>query len=189
MNLPRIVQFVSLFWLLSELVLIARTHRRHHSALRRDRGSRVLLWCVSGAGVAAGSAVRGIAVTRIGISEPWLLCGSLTLIAVGLVIRWTAILTLGSLFNTKVAIHQDHRLIRTGLYRLVRHPSYSGLLLVFLGLGFSFGNWLSVAVIVVPFFAVLLYRIQVEESSLVEALGQDYVEYSKTTKRLLPGIF
>ena len=101
--------------------------------------------------------------------EPWLLGISLLLLAGGLVIRWTAILTLGSFFNTRVAIHQDHRLIRTGLYRLVRHPSYSGLLLVFLGLGFSLGNWLSVAVIVVPFFAVLLYRIQVEESSLVEA--------------------
>ena len=121
--------------------------------------------------------------------EPWLLGISLLLLAGGLVIRWTAILTLGSFFNTRVAIHQDHRLIRTGLYRLVRHPSYSGLLLVFLGLGFSLGNWLSVAVIVVPFFAALLYRIQVEESSLVEALGQDYVEYCKTTRRLLPGIF
>jgi protein-S-isoprenylcysteine O-methyltransferase Ste14 len=189
MNLARIVQFVSLLWLLSELILIARSHRLHHSTLRRDRGSRVLLWCVSGAGVAAGTAVRGISATRIGISEPWLLGISLALIAAGLVIRWTAILTLGSLFNTRVAIHQDHRLVRTGLYRLVRHPSYSGLLLVFLGLGFSFGNWLSVAGIVIPFFAVLLYRIQVEESSLVEALGQDYVEYCKTTKRLLPGIF
>jgi protein-S-isoprenylcysteine O-methyltransferase Ste14 len=114
---------------------------------------------------------------------------SLAIMTAGLVIRWTAILTLGSFFNTRVAIHQDHRLIRTGLYRLVRHPSYSGLLLVFLGLGLSLGNWLSVAVVVIPFFAVLLYRIRVEESSLVEALGQDYVEYCKTTKRLLPGIF
>ena len=190
MNLARIVQLVSLLWLLSELVLIARTPRSHLSALRRDRGSRVLLWCVSGAGVAAGTAVsRFCATTRIGISEPWLLGISLFLLVGGLVIRWTAILTLGSFFNTSVAIHQDHRLIRTGLYRLVRHPSYSGLLLVFLGLGLSLGNWLSVAVVVIPFFAALLYRIRVEEFSLVEALGQDYVEYCKTTKRLLPGIF
>jgi protein-S-isoprenylcysteine O-methyltransferase Ste14 len=190
MTLARIVQLVSLLWLLSELVLITRTHRCDHGAMRRDRGSRVLLWCVSGAGVAAGTAVSHFcATTRIGISEPWLLGISLLLLAAGLVIRWTAILTLGSFFNTRVAIRQDHRLIRTGFYRRVRHPSYSGLLLVFLGLGLSLGNWLSVAVIVVPFFAALLYRIRVEEASLVEALGQDYVEYCKTTKRLLPGIF
>ena len=189
MNLARIVQLVSLGWLLSELVLIMRPHRTHGSAMRRDRGSRVLLWCVSGAGVAAGTAVRAVSTTRIGVSEPWLLGASLALLVGGLVIRWTAILTLGSFFNTRVAIHQDHRLVRTGLFRLVRHPSYSGLLLVFLGMGLSFGNWFSVAVIVVPFLAALLYRIHVEESSLVEALGQDYVEYCKATKRLLPGIF
>ena len=189
MNLARIVQFVSLLWLLSELVLIARTHLSQRTALRRDRGSRLLLWFVGGAGVAAGTAVRAVSATRIEIARPWLLGISLALIAAGLVIRWTAILTLGSFFNTSVAIHQNHRLVRTGLYRWVRHPSYSGLLTAFLGLGLSFGNWLSVAVMVVPFFAVLLYRIQVEESSLLEALGQDYAEYCKTTKRLLPGIF
>ena len=189
MMFARIVQLVSLVWLFSELVLIALSRRNRRSALHRDRGSRVLLWCVSGAGVAAGIAVRAVSTTRIGISEPWLPGISLSLLVAGLVIRWTAILTLGSLFNTRVAIHQDHRLIRTGLFRLVRHPSYSGLLLVFLGLGLSFGNWLSVVVIVIPFLAALLYRIQVEESSLIEALGQDYIEYCKATKHLLPGIF
>ena len=162
MNLARIVQLVSLVWLLSELILIVLTRRSRRSALRHDRGSRVLLWCVAGAGVAAGTAVRAVSTTRIGMSEPWLMGISLLLLAGGLAIRWTAILTLGSFFNTSVAIREDHRLIRTGLFRLVRHPSYSGLLLVFLGLGLSFGNWLSVAVIVVPFLAALLFRIQVE---------------------------
>lgn len=189
MNLARIVNLVSLVWLLSELVLMALTRRSRRGVLRRDRGSRILLWCVSGAGVAAGPAVCTVSATRIGMPEPWLLGVSLLLLAGGLVVRWTAILTLGSFFTTAVTIHQDHRVIRTGLYRLVRHPSYSGLLLVFLGLGLSYGNWLSLAVIVLPFLAALLYRIRVEESSLVEALGQDYVEYCKTTKRLLPGIF
>ena len=189
MNLARIVQFVSLVWLLSEFVLIVLTHRSSRGGLRRDRGSRVLLWCVSGAGVAAGTAVRAVPATSIGISEPWLLGISLLLLVGGLVIRWTAILTLGSFFNTSVAIRQDHRVVRAGLFRLVRHPSYSGLFLLFLGMALSFGNWLSLAAIVVPFLAALLYRIRVEESSLAEALGQDYVEYCKATKRLLPGIF
>ena len=121
--------------------------------------------------------------------EPWLLGVSLLLLVAGLAIRWTAILTLGRFFSTSVAIQQDHRLVRTGLFRLVRHPSYSGLLLLFLGMALSFGNWLSFAVIVLPFLAALLHRIRLEESSLVEALGQDYVEYCRSTKRLLPGIF
>lgn len=189
MNLVRIVQIVSLVWVLSEVVLIVSARWNRRSVLPRDRGSRTLLWCVIGAGIAAGTAVQTVSAASIRIPEPWLLGVSLLLLVAGLVIRWTAILTLGRFFNTSVAVHQDHRLVRTGLFRLVRHPSYSGLLLVFLGMALSFGNWLSFAVIVVPFLAALLYRIQVEESSLVEALGQDYIEYCKSTKRLLPGIF
>ena len=189
MNLARTVQIVTLVWVLSEVVLVVFTRRNRRGAWPRDRGSRTLLWCVIGAGIAAGTAVQAVTTARIRIPEPWLLGVSLSLLAGGLVIRWVAILTLGRFFSTSVAIHQDHRLVRTGLFRLVRHPSYTGLLLLFLGLGLTFGNWLSFAIIVVPFLAALLYRIQVEESSLVEALGPAYVEYCKSTKRLLPGIF
>lgn len=190
MNLARIVLIMNVLWALSEVVLIVFTCRNLRKASPRDRGSRILLWCVIGAGIAAGTVVQAVVSTaRIRIPEPWLLGVSLLLLVGGLVIRWTAILTLGRFFTTSVAIHQDHRLVRAGLFRLVRHPSYSGLLLLILGMGLSFGNWLSFAVIVVSFLAALLYRIQVEEAALVEALGQDYIEYCKTTKRLLPGIF
>ena len=189
MNLVRIVQIVSLVWVLSEVVLIVSARWNRRSAFPHDRGSRTLLWFVIGIVIAAGTASQSVSAASIRIPEPWLLGVSLLLLVGGLVIRWTAILTLGRFFSTSVAIQQDHRLVRTGLFRLVRHPSYSGLLLLFLGMGLSFGNWLSFAVIVVPFLAALLYRIQVEESSLIEALGQDYLEYCKETKRLLPGIF
>ena len=189
MNLARIVQIVNLVWLLSEVALIVFARRNLRGALPRDRGSRTLLWCVIGAGIAAGTAVQAVSVARMRIPEPWLLGVSLLLLVGGLVIRWTAILTLGRLFSTSVAIHRDHRLVQKGLFRLVRHPSYSGLLLLFLGMGLSFGNWLSFGVIVVPFLAALLYRILVEEASLLEALGEDYVEYCRSTRCLLPGIF
>jgi protein-S-isoprenylcysteine O-methyltransferase Ste14 len=189
MNLARIVQIVNLVWLLSEIVLIVFTRRNLRGALPRDRGSRTILWCVIGAGIAAGTALQAVSAARIRMPEPWLPVISLLFLMGGLIIRWTAILTLGRFFSTSVAIHQDQRVVRTGLFRLVRHPSYSGLLLLFLGMALSFGNWLSFAVIVVPFLAALLHRIKVEESSLVEALGQDYVEYRRSTKCLLPGIF
>ena len=189
MNLERIVQIVVLFWILSEVALIVFIRRNRASALPRDRGSRTVLWCVIGAGIAAGTAVRAVSAASIRMPETGLLGLSLLLLVGGLAIRWAAILTLGRFFSTSVAIQQDHRLVRTGLFRLVRHPSYSGLLVLYLGFGLSFGNWLSLAVIVIPFLAALLYRIQVEETSLVEALGQDYVDYRKSTKRLLPGIF
>ena len=189
MNLARIVQLVNLAWIFSELLLIAITRRHGRGAEYRDRGSRILLWGILGASAAAGTAGQALVAARIRLPEPWWLGACLLLMAGGLVIRWTAILTLGRFFTTHVAIHQDHRLVRTGLFRRVRHPSYTGLLLLVLGLALSFGNWLSFAVIVIPFLAALLYRIRVEEASLTEALGPDYIEYRKTTKCLVPGLY
>ena len=189
MNLARIVQIVNFVWLFSEVVLVAFTRRNLRSAQPRDRGSRTVLWCMIAMGIAAGTAAQFVSAARIRVPVPWLFGVALSFLVVGLIIRWTAILTLGRFFSTSVAIRQDHRLVQTGLYRLVRHPSYTGLLLLFLGMALSFGNWLSFIVIVIPFLAALLYRIQVEESSLAEALGQDYVAYCRSTKRLLPGIY
>jgi len=79
--------------------------------------------------------------------------------------------------------------IRSGIYRHVRHPSYSGLLLAFVGLGLAFGNWVSLAVMLGPIVAALLYRIHIEEIVLLEALGREYAEYCKATRRLVPGVY
>ncbi len=189
MSLVRIIQVVNIVWVLSEVILVVSARWNRRSALPRDRGSRTLLWGAIGAGLAAGTALQGVSFASLRLPQPWLLGFSLLLLLAGLVIRWISILTLGQFFSTGVAVHPGHRLIRTGLYRLVRHPSYSGLLLLILGQGLSFGNWLSLVVSVVPFLAALLYRIRVEEASLVEVLGPDYIEYCRSTKRLLPGLF
>ncbi len=156
MNLLRVVQSANLVWLLSEvlLVVLARSNRR--GLMPRDRGSRTILWLLIGAGIATGSLIQPVSA-----AAPWLLGISLMLIVVGLAIRWVAIITLGRFFTTSVAIHGDHRLVRAGLFRLVRHPSYTGLLLLFVGMALSFGNWLSFVAIVLPFLAALRYRIQV----------------------------
>jgi protein-S-isoprenylcysteine O-methyltransferase Ste14 len=61
---------------------------------------------------------------------PWLRLASLLVLLSGIVIRWTAIFTLGKAFSANVAIREDQKLKQSGLYRLVRHPSYSGLLLI-----------------------------------------------------------
>jgi protein-S-isoprenylcysteine O-methyltransferase Ste14 len=106
-----------------------------------------------------------------------------------LALRWTAILTLGRFFTPNVAVQAGQRIIRTGVYRYVRHPAYSGLLLAFLGVGAAFDNWLSLSVIFIPVVAALLYRIRVEESVLAELLGREYTDYCQATKRLLPGIY
>jgi protein-S-isoprenylcysteine O-methyltransferase Ste14 len=63
------------------------------------------------------------------------------------------------------------------------------MVLIFIAMGLSTFNWLGLFLIVVPPMAALLYRIHVEEAALTAAFGDEYVEYSQTTKRLLPGVY
>lgn len=113
----------------------------------------------------------------------------LAVLIIALVIRWSAIFTLGKFFSSNVAILDSQKLNRSGLYRFIRHPSYLGLLLVFLAIGLHSRNWLSFAIVLAPTAAALLYRIHVEESALLQAFGTEYVSYCKSTSRLIPGLY
>ncbi|PWT93691.1 MAG: protein-S-isoprenylcysteine methyltransferase [Blastocatellia bacterium] len=108
---------------------------------------------------------------------------------VGIVIRWTAIHNLGQYFTGTVLIKNDHTLIRGGLYRYVRHPAYTGTLIAHLGLGLAFSNWISLLFSSIPYALATAYRIHVEEQALRETFDDEYVEYAKQTKRLIPGFF
>ena len=80
-------------------------------------------------------------------------------------------------------------MIKDGLYRHIRHPSYTGVLLSIVGLAVSFASWASLVAIVVPVFSAMAYRIHVEEAALVAGLGDEYREYQRTTSRLVPGVY
>ncbi len=88
-----------------------------------------------------------------------------------------------------MAIHATQRVLKTGLYRWMRHPSYTGLLLCIFAVGLHTRNWISFLIVVVPCTAALLYRIHVEEIALREHFGQEYIEYSEVTRRLIPGVY
>jgi protein-S-isoprenylcysteine O-methyltransferase len=88
-----------------------------------------------------------------------------------------------------VAIATDHRVIDSGPYRFMRHPSYAGSLLAVFGLSLGIHNWASLLIIFVPICAVTLWRIHIEEQALTMALGQAYRDYASRTKRLVPLIY
>jgi protein-S-isoprenylcysteine O-methyltransferase Ste14 len=100
-----------------------------------------------------------------------------------------AIFTLGRSFSANVAIHATQTVHKTGLFRFVRHPSYSGLVIIFAAVGLHTRNWMGLAIILIPTAIALLYRIHVEEAVLTQAFGQEYLDYSRCTKRLIPGIY
>jgi protein-S-isoprenylcysteine O-methyltransferase Ste14 len=72
---------------------------------------------------------------------------------------------------------------------LIRHPSYTGILLTCLGVGLCFGNFASLLVIVVPIVALALKRVRLEEAALASELGEDYRTYMSRTRRLIPGVY
>jgi protein-S-isoprenylcysteine O-methyltransferase Ste14 len=73
-----------------------------------------------------------------------------------------------------------------GPYRWVRHPSYSGLIVFFVGVGLALSNWASLIVLALVQSAGLLERIYSEEQALLAGLGEDYRRYAATRRRLLP---
>lgn len=111
------------------------------------------------------------------------------LILVGIVIRVVAVITLGRQFTTKVAIIEKHEIIDTGIYKVIRHPAYTGLLLSLLGIGLVSGNLISLVALTVLPIASTIYRVHIEEIALSRHFGTAYQAYMNRTKRLIPGIW
>jgi protein-S-isoprenylcysteine O-methyltransferase Ste14 len=176
-------------WIVTEVLVLVVTRTRRGGGEVQDRGSLGVLWAVIFFSITAGMWVGAVYRPTAIHGAPWLGMVFVPLLALGLVIRWSAIYTLGRAFSANVAIHATQTLNRSGLFRFMRHPSYTGMVLIFIAMGLSTRNWLGLGLIVVPPVAALLYRIHVEEAALTGAFGQQYVEYSRTTKRLLPGIY
>jgi protein-S-isoprenylcysteine O-methyltransferase len=185
MNLQLLAVF-GLVWSAAELFL---TRRSGPGATSKDRGSLVVLWLVEvvsiGLAIMAAFHLPNFGLPARKVVYAFGLC----VFVVGLVLRVYSILHLGRFFTINVAIATDHRLIDSGPYRFVRHPSYTGVLMLYLALGLCLGNWLSLVVIIVPIFGAFCWRMAVEEAALIEALGEPYCRYMKGTKRLIPMIY
>jgi protein-S-isoprenylcysteine O-methyltransferase Ste14 len=126
--------------------------------------------------------------------EFWILDGErirwlgVVLFAAGGALRIWPVFVLGPRFSGLVAIQPGHTLVTTGIYRIIRHPSYLGLLVTSLGWGLAFRSGIGVlltALLVPP----LLSRIRAEERLLRAQFGAEYDAYCARTSRLIPGVF
>jgi len=158
-------------------------------ATEMDRGSRFVLvlgWIV-GLVLAAlarakvpAAAFPGDAVSfGMGLAIMW----------AGMGLRWWSFRTLGRYFTFDAMTSSDQPVITTGPYRIVRHPSYAGLLLVFAGIGVTLANWLSLVALILLSLLALMYRIHVEETALAGTLGDAYRSYAASRKRIIPFVW
>ena len=107
----------------------------------------------------------------------------------GIAIRQWAITLLGRFFTVDVRVQTDQVVVDRGPYRWVRHPSYSGLIITFVGMGLALGNWMSLVVLAVVPTVGLVIRIHVEERILSENLGDPYRRFTAGRRRLFPGLW
>jgi protein-S-isoprenylcysteine O-methyltransferase Ste14 len=177
------------FWIVLEVWVAVGRRAAKADAAGKDRGTQLLLWAVIVLSLTANGFLRHLALAPMHASESWMKPAALAVLAVGLVVRVAAIVTLGRAFSANVATRSDQQLQRAGLYKIVRHPSYLGMEIIFLAIGLHTMDWVCLAVALVPTTLAVLRRIGVEEEALRGLFGAEYEEYSRTTKRLIPGIY
>ncbi len=177
-----------LIWRVMEASVDIMTLKRLRAGARRqDRGSHAVLICLVTLGILLGTLLAfKVPATTITSARTFLFWLGILLVYVGIALRFYAIHVLGTSFTTTVAVAPGQHVIEVGPYRLIRHPSYTGLLITLLGFGLSATNWLSLLVLMGCVLIGLSYRIHVEERVLQEHLGQQYQEYMRHTKRLIP---
>jgi protein-S-isoprenylcysteine O-methyltransferase Ste14 len=176
---------VNSIWFLSEILINLLTRSKKSTANSHDQNSLGKIWIVIALSITAGVF---IAFSYPGFGTVTYFSG-IPLMVIGIAIRLFTVFSLKSYFTADVAIHHDHKLKTDGLFKTVRHPSYSGSLLTFLGFGLTLGNWISLIIVFLPVLAVFLYRINIEEKALMDNFKDEYADYQKKTKKLMPFIY
>jgi protein-S-isoprenylcysteine O-methyltransferase Ste14 len=132
--------------------------------------------------------LKNQSITNTAIPSLWEYLGA-ALFVFGLTLRWVAIISLKRAFTVKVTILKNHQLKSDGVYRWVRHPSYTGMYIYALGLGFALHNILSVFILLWGVWYTTHKRIPIEESVLEEHFGDSYRNYKAKTWKLFPLIY
>jgi protein-S-isoprenylcysteine O-methyltransferase Ste14 len=182
-----------LFWVVFLLAFVPEfgviSRSRPARGEKTDRGSMALIMLAGWIGMMGAFAVARIhAFTIVRGQRAWFVAGLIALSG-GSLLRRHCWRMLGKHFTGDVKALPDQPVVERGMYRWVRHPSYTGGMLMYMGTGLALTNWLSVLIITVAGAAGYLYRVQVEEQALQANLGGRYQEYMRRTKRFVPFVF
>ncbi len=159
------------------------------AAMRQDRGTRLIVALSLYLAVVAALAIANVPALRLYANNWWTFGLGIAVVLAGVALRAWAIFSLGRYFRREVTIEPGQTIVRRGPYRVLRHPSYSGIFLIVTGFALAFGSWVGAAAALLIVFAGMLPRIRVEERALARAFGPDYSDYAHSTARVLPGVW
>jgi len=165
-------------WIAMEVAIAFGTRTWRGQGTLHDRGTQIMLWVLIFASFFAAGWLALPAADMHG-SHNALRWTGLALLIAGLAVRITA----------NVAIRAEQKVQQSGPYRLVRHPSYLGMELIFVAAGLHAHNWISLGILLILPTLGVLARIHVEEAALLGAFGEEYADYMRATKRLIPGVY
>lgn len=180
-------EVVLVVWGLWELWSMRR--RRGSASAGSDPTYFLMAAGMTGALVSALALARHVTSASISGGRAWPAALGFALLLAGMGLRGWSIVTLGRFFTYAVGVQEDQHVVDDGPYRLLRHPSYTGLLLGFAGIGLALDNWLALASAVLILLPAVLVRIGAEEAALGRELGDAYRSYSARTRRLVPGVW
>ncbi len=175
-------------WTLFEFVMRMRQRSLLRGRPGRDPSGVVLAACLTASVVAS---------IQLGLHGPllwpggrvWPFVAGIILIGVGISLRAWSISTLGRFFQYRIKVQPEHHVVTDGPYRYVRHPSYTGVGLVVIGIAMASGDVVSLATVLLLSSVGLAVRIRAEERQLNEALGAQYEHFAAHRKRLVPGVW
>jgi protein-S-isoprenylcysteine O-methyltransferase Ste14 len=185
--------YAIVFWVIyvwafvPEMVLISKAQKTVAANRAKDSGSLQVI--LLGMWLALFVSFPLAFVRSLSFPPRWSLiafCAGTALLVAGSLLRRHCWKMLGQYFTGDVQARADQPVIMSGAYRWVRHPSYTGGILMFSGIGLALANWASFIILVVVSIAVYSYRIRVEERALLQSLGEPYSAYMKTRKRFVP---
>ena len=119
--------------------------------------------------------------------RPWpLLAIALLLASIAVVLSWTGIRSLGKQLRIHAGLYSDHELIRSGPYRIVRHPIYAGMLLMYLATALIMSIWPVFLAGLVLFIAGTEIRVRIEDRLLASRFGKEFERYKAEVPAYLP---
>jgi protein-S-isoprenylcysteine O-methyltransferase Ste14 len=114
---------------------------------------------------------------------------SVIMMIIRLLLKLWASKTLGDYWSPHIEIKENHKLIKDGPYKYIRHPAYLGTIIDIIAVALFLNSYYTLLLILLIRFSMVLIRIKIEEKILTDYFGEEYINYKKTTWALVPKIF